>query len=679
MTAASTELTRQKGVASVEDLELAAENVQLDSFLLDAAARSKLQVSLVESITSGYVERTIEGASLISVTINDGTREILRSGMFGTTDNKKLPAIDVKVEGLWFRLSEFNKNGSELELVFEDRIVAYLRSHDKPIASSRGSMTRAQFIGKMVREVKKQNIRYYCPELHRKQPIEKQKPKKKSERERKSELAGGLLATTDIKIKKAAANKSQLEVCEEVLDTGVSAGANKKVLVSAIMAIIQESDAVNSPGTAGVDVGPFDQNIHDGWPADGNVPNMANAYFKAAIASDKANPNQALDALVQSVQHSGAGVSKYTPWRGEAEKIVEEYGSGAGHSINPGQKYFKEYEFHRGPPDGSEKENSWDCSFRLAQEVNWRRFVVGNTLYFVQDSDLMKRKPIAAFSEDSEGIEDISGNISSNMPTNECTVKARASRWWAPPGSVVKVENHGPYTGNWLVFKIRRDLFSPETTITLHQPEAAKPEKAPEEATVETSGNGEQSVIGGGIAQGGTPRERIVNAAKWGLENKDKFTYNQVRPMAKSLFEKKAWTTTDCSAFATLCYKAGGVKDPNGAGYNGSGNTDTLKANGNHTAKPEPGDLIFYSNPDHVAVYIGEGKVIELGGTPGPNEEPINYRTVVDQRNYSLESDTPLPATPSKGNHPPSKNAAEQGPEGPGGGPHLNGLEEQIP
>jgi cell wall-associated NlpC family hydrolase len=50
----------------------------------------------------------------------------------------------------------------------------------------------------------------------------------------------------------------------------------------------------------------------------------------------------------------------------------------------------------------------------------------------------------------------------------------------------------------------------------------------------------------------------------------------------------------DCSEFVTLVYKAAGVVDPNGRGYNGTGYTGTLVANGTRTSNPQPGDLVFY-------------------------------------------------------------------------------------
>lgn len=53
----------------------------------------------------------------------------------------------------------------------------------------------------------------------------------------------------------------------------------------------------------------------------------------------------------------------------------------------------------------------------------------------------------------------------------------------------------------------------------------------------------------------------------------------------------------------------------------------------------QPGDLVFYGNRrgkvDHVAMYIGNGKVIhESGRSEGCKISNINYRTVITMRNY---------------------------------------------
>src|SRR5437868_5068523 len=113
---ATAELARQKGQPSVQDLERAAEGINVNKFLVDQAGAHGLKVDFAQSITAGHIERTIEGASVINVSIHDGTKAILRSGMFGTKDNKKIPVLDVLVDGLWFRLVHFRKEGEELTL-----------------------------------------------------------------------------------------------------------------------------------------------------------------------------------------------------------------------------------------------------------------------------------------------------------------------------------------------------------------------------------------------------------------------------------------------------------------------------------------------------------------------------------------------------------------------------------
>jgi Putative peptidoglycan binding domain/NlpC/P60 family len=127
-------------------------------------------------------------------------------------------------------------------------------------------------------------------------------------------------------------------------------------------------------------------------------------------------------------------------------------------------------------------------------------------------------------------------------------------------------------------------------------------------------------------------RLEIVGYAHWATKNTNRFTYAQIRPIPPMPYAPHI--ATDCSGFATLSYKAGEAPDPNGNHYNGLGNTSTLQAHGTRVISPKPGDLIFYRSPDHVGVYIGNGKVTEFGGPGGPREVSEWYRTVTDIRSY---------------------------------------------
>ncbi len=126
-------------------------------------------------------------------------------------------------------------------------------------------------------------------------------------------------------------------------------------------------------------------------------------------------------------------------------------------------------------------------------------------------------------------------------------------------------------------------------------------------------------------------RDKIVAEAMWGVAHEGSLHYRQVRPMADSLRSPDAAYRTDCSSFATLCYKAAGADDPNGSGYNGYGYTGTLWVRGAYTSSPKPGDLAFYGDmgdgmPSHVAVYIGGGQVASFGSEPGPVVRTLRYR-----------------------------------------------------
>jgi cell wall-associated NlpC family hydrolase len=62
-----------------------------------------------------------------------------------------------------------------------------------------------------------------------------------------------------------------------------------------------------------------------------------------------------------------------------------------------------------------------------------------------------------------------------------------------------------------------------------------------------------------------------------------------------------------------------------------------------HAGKLKPGDMVFYRSPEHVAIYIDNGQVIEFGGNPGPRIEPVNYRNDI-LGYYSFD----LSGTPNK-------------------------------
>jgi cell wall-associated NlpC family hydrolase len=134
---------------------------------------------------------------------------------------------------------------------------------------------------------------------------------------------------------------------------------------------------------------------------------------------------------------------------------------------------------------------------------------------------------------------------------------------------------------------------------------------------------GNENANTGSISATTPLRQAVCNAALQATEEpQGTYEYSETRPYPPDLFTPPP-VKTDCSGFFTLAYKKGGAPDPNGLGYSGEGFTGTLLARGRSTNTPQPGDGAFWSNPDHVGLYIGDGMVVEFGAPPGPTEQAV--------------------------------------------------------
>ena len=608
------------------------EDVDLEDLRL--AFKGAASRPIDESILSGSINRTIDGASTVSITVSDADKSILRSGRL--TDG-----VDINIDGLWFRLVHVNKNGPELELVFEDREVAILRKYNKYIVRRWGKTTRARFIRDMVREVKEVDIKFVCPELAKQKTIKDNSAPKPgaspsggggSQASKDDNRAMGFEDNENVTVKGARASKTQRDNIERVLHVGVDMGARRKVLVATIMCIIQESSALTS-ATNGVHVGLFQQNPLY-WPATRVPETDARAFYKKAIAYDKDHPNVDFATLIDAVQHSGNPGKNTTGKKDPFEFNLQNM------FTTQGQEE-EDFQFERGTKTkrGNRRvwdpENSWACIQRLAEEVHWRAFMVSGSLYFMSEPRLFQSRPRLSISESSPGVDWIDCDYDVGKRNASVTVTCRIDRWKAPPGSTIIIRDMGPMNGRWLVSSIRRDIFSADATITLKKPRARLPEPTPEDKQEgdlsDLTWGGDPGLTGKyGSGPANSLRESIVKQARLALSLKSRYTYKQVRPMASNLFSPDAWFKTDCSAFFILCYKAAGAKDPSGSNYDRSGNTTELAANGTWTNNPKPGDACMYgssrSSTSHVALYIGNGRAIGFGSTP-IKEHDVHYRS----------------------------------------------------
>ena len=105
-----------------------------------------------------------------------------------------------------------------------------------------------------------------------------------------------------------------------------------------------------------------------------------------------------------------------------------------------------------------------------------------------------------------------------------------------------------------------------------------------------------------------TVRQKIVTAARWGLDHEPQIHYGEIRPIPLA---PTLPLTTDCSGFVTVCYFLAGAPDPNGLGYSGEGWTGTLLRHLEHVPRIEArrGDLVVWGGYPgrHVAILLELG------------------------------------------------------------------------
>lgn len=166
-------------------------------------------------------------------------------------------------------------------------------------------------------------------------------------------------------------------------------------------------------------------------------------------------------------------ISLWSPERDVVQEIAKSDASGTP----------EPYEFSRGTvaAEGveAEKEDSWSAIRRLADEVQWRAFIVADVLYYGTDQAILKQAPRYTIRERTAGIETIDWTLDEGLKAQSCTLTCLAERWAAPPGTVVRLAGQGPADGLWIVQSMRRRLSSVQASVELTRPREPLPEPAP--------------------------------------------------------------------------------------------------------------------------------------------------------------------------------------------------------
>jgi hypothetical protein len=175
-------------------------------------------------------------------------------------------------------------------------------------------------------------------------------------------------------------------------------------------------------------------------------------------------------------------------WQSEAEDWVGAPGYSGG--FKGGSSYYRaQYNFQIGTPDHPH-ESYWDGMLNLADEVQWKLFCDGRTIYFDDDMTLIAQMPSAivyrtdptviSFDATWDGERDLATEATLELICEPFEFRAGEVLWLRGFGMLSRgsTARPDPLPGRWLIAELDRESGSYTTKFTLHQP--VRPKKEPE-------------------------------------------------------------------------------------------------------------------------------------------------------------------------------------------------------
>lgn len=425
-----------------------------------------------DTVLDANLERTVEGASTVTIDIHDPHKNLLRSPLLREN-------YDVELDGLWFTSAKLSRQDSTtMQLVFEDREVFLLRGKVGARKVKPSKVTLPQFCLMLVREVKPR-IAFYSPELHA-PPVKltSARAARNAKPTQQATRQPGLGSSAGITVKGERADDEQIRNIDRTLDVGRSMHIPKKGLICNVVVGTVEATCRNLSGGDRDSVGFYQQRASQGWPASRDLERDATAFYKAMRPILSRSPGISVAALAQAIQRSG-NPGAYSAYVDEATKTVEKYlrstgastdksaARGTGTSANAQQAL----ERHK-------KENTWDCMGRLTEDVGWRRFCSSSIVYVLAEPDLLGSAPRMTISDSTPGLLDVvTFDEDEGRAVNEVSLSVMLNTWQAPPGTVVELEDSlGAASGFWIVNTVRAPISerAVQGEIQLARPQATK-------------------------------------------------------------------------------------------------------------------------------------------------------------------------------------------------------------
>jgi hypothetical protein len=446
--------TKQKAPKTGKDRIRGVES-HIDDLVLTHGGELPLNVGVAE-VPSPTLKRTLSGADTIEIPVFDPDRRLLRNLL-------SAQKFDAELDGVHFRYpGGMSKSGDTLTLTLEDRWIALLREKEGPKRAKRSKVTRAEFIKSLVEEACP-GLEFVCPQLHVRQPIKTKAQGKKAKEESKANLGKGIGDTKGLTVEGQAATAEQKAIAQEALEVAQSLQQPPIVLETVMVALMDEShigaltggknvlEAEGSSG-GGADIASTQQEVT-------NFLSGKGGYGEGGVIGIlKKHPTYTPPELATTAQRNAAfldgglaaGAAPYARFSSEAKQWVEAFEGGefsnASITVDEPFKFVVK-----------KKEDFWTAIKRLAKDVNWRAFVVGDKFFYMPEPELFQGQVWLAIDGDTPGIENIDFDYDGVHPVTEATAEAFIAQWSPPPGSVVTLADYGPASIGFGDAPVRKD------------------------------------------------------------------------------------------------------------------------------------------------------------------------------------------------------------------------------
>lgn len=442
----------------------------LDDALLNGGL---VRVRFGDAIQHARENLSIDGAPTVTLTLIDPERELVRSAVWQQRSTLTLG------DRRYVLVQTDKQAGGVLQLTFEQWEVYVLRQARGYRHAYRDRIDRVTFARSLCRESR---IKFHAPEAGPPAPTTEQRGGGSSDGPKAGFDKGAKVSLTSVQ-------RAALTVA---IGEAVRLKASKDTILAMVMAGLDESgwDPRKQEISGSQHWGLFQQDPrYYTNPQRGNALQQAHEFLVGGKTWDEATGKPRTDvpepgsmmALMRGFtgatrtlgdvitvrQGPGLPGSVYDAFRPRAEAILTAFHDPGWTTARTRLLLQDRYEFSRGQP--GEPETSWDALGRLAGDIGWRRFMVGDTVWFVSDEWLFATPSLATLAEGDGVVDAITWTLDVGKARDECRVEVGDS-WVYSPGVVVSVDGEGPADGRWLLTEWERDLLLPGGSLLLHKP-----------------------------------------------------------------------------------------------------------------------------------------------------------------------------------------------------------------